>query len=201
MPDDTNTPASPFAAAATTAAADAPAAQEGDTSFLDNTSAREPLVKPGTVPGVVTAVLAKVSSSGNPFLSITGQLFGDHMVFEDGTPVSAGRRFTATVFASSKSEEGLKRTGRQLKNTLLALLNVPLDGKEDAAYSALPREQKIALVGGGQFSLSAFEPVDKWAGTKVLVQVKLGKDMDGEPRNEFSLLAASTKPVERKGRS
>lgn len=198
--------ASPFAAPAQTAPAPAAqnAADTGDTSYLDDVSAREPLIKPCTVPGVVTALAAKTSSTGNPFLSISVQLYGEKMVFENGDPVGMGKRLTSSVFASSKTDEGLKRTGRQLKNLLLALHNVPLDGKEDAAYKGWPPAQKIGLVpaaAGAAFSLAAFEPGDRWTGTKVMVEVRAGKDMDGARRNEFNLLAASTKPVERKPRS
>lgn len=203
MPDDTNPAPSPFAAPATTAAAPAPSAApiEGDTSFLDNTSSREPLVKPCVTQGVVAAIPAKTSATGNPYLSVTVSLFGDKLVFEDGTPVSPGKRLTSSFFASAKDEEKLRMTGRKLKNLLLALHNIPLDGKEDAAYQALPTAEKILRVGPLTLSLSAFEPESKWVGTKVMVQVKTGKDMDGEPRNEFALLAASTKPVERKPRA
>ena len=119
----------------------------------------------------------------------------------DGTPVSPGKRLTSSFFASAKDEEKLRMTGRKLKNLLLALHNIPLDGKEDAAYQALPTAEKILRTGPLSLSLSAFEPPSKWEGTKVMVQVKTGKDMDGEPRNEFALLAASTKPVERKPRT
>ena len=51
-----------------------------------------------------------------------------------------------------------------------------------------------------EWSFHALLPTTKWVGTKVMVQVTTGKDMDGNPRNEFTLLAASTKPVERKNR-
>lgn len=193
-------PPSPFSAPAQTAPAppSAPAGDVGDTSFLDGVTAREPLVKNCTVPGVVTALEVKESTSGNPFLSLAVQLYGNEMKYEDGTPVSLGKRLTSSVFASSKTPEGLQRTGRQLKNTLLALRDVPLDGKEDAAYKAWAPAQKIGLVNGSAFNLAPFRAQD-WSGTKVLVEVRKGRDMDGNPRNEFHLLAASTKAVERKG--
>lgn len=207
MPDDTNTPASPFAAPATTATADAPtAAQEGDTSFLDNLSATEPLIKPCVVPGVIGQLALKTASNGNPFVSIAVQLYGEKMLFEDGTPVSPGKRLTSSVFASSNSEEWLRLTGQELKGLMLALYDVPLDSKADAAYSAWPAAQKpkgpTRTATGFVFDMSCLEPTDKWTGTKVMVSVKIKKNKQtGESRNEFSLLAASTKAVERKGRS
>lgn len=209
MSDPNQTPStSPFAAPAQTAApVAAPATAEvGDTSYMDNVASSEPLVKPCTVPGVIVALDEKVSAtSGNPFLSLAVQIFGDKMVFEDGSPVSPGKRLQTTLFLSAKDEEKFKRTARQVKNFTLALRNVPLDGKEEATYKAWPPSQKIGVVaapgGGLSATLVSLQPLSQWIGTKVLVQVSKGKDMDGVPRNEFSLLAASTKPVERKARS
>ncbi len=211
----TPAPVSPFAAP--TAGAPAPFSPEdlagasaaGDTSFLDEVPSHEPLIKNCVVPGVITALEVKTSpTTGNAYLAIAVQLYGDKMVNETGDPVPPGKRLTSMLFASSKTDEGLKRAGRTLKNTLLALHNVPLDGKgdqqPDVVYKGWPQHQKIALVptpsGGAGFSLAPFAPGEKWVGTKVLVEVRTGKDMDGNRRNEFNLLAAATKPVERKGR-
>lgn len=192
---------SPFAAPAQAAPAPAapPTETLGDTSFLDNITAREPLIKNCIVPGVVTALEVKESSSGNPFLSLAVQLYGDDMQYDDGTHVPPGKRLASSVFASSKTPEGLQRTGRQLKNLLLALANVPLDAAADGTYKAWPPAQKVGLVAGNTFSLAPFRR--DWTGTKVLVEVRKGKDMDGNPRNEVNLLAFSTKRVERKGRA
>lgn len=198
-------PTSPFAAppagTSAIAATGATAAEVGDTSFLDHVSAREPLMRSGVFPGVIAAMAVKTSNtSGNAFLSISVTLYGEKMMLENGDPVSPGKRLTSSFFSSSKTEDGLRIVGRKLKNILLALHDVPLDGKEDATYAAWPPVQKVARASFDSLSLNAFEPTDKWVGTKVMVDVRGGKDMDGNPRNEFNLLAASTKPVERKGR-
>lgn len=204
MSTENTAPSSPFAAPAQTAPPAASPATEpiGDTSFLDGVSSREPLVKNTTVQGKVNALEIKESSAGKPFISIAVQLYGDKMVYEDGTPVSPGKRLTTTVFASGKTPEQVQRTGRTLKNLLLALHNVPLDGKEDGVYKAWPPQQKIGLIsmpdGTQGFSLTPF--AGDWADKPVMVEVRKGRDMDGNPRNEFVLLAAATKPVERKGR-
>lgn len=201
-------PTSPFAAPATTAAvppAGAPAAQ-GDTSFLDNLSAMEPLVKPCTAPGVIAALALKQASNDNPYVSITVQLYGDKMVYEDGSPVSPGKRLTSSIFAATSSEDYLRLTGSELKGLILALHDIPLDKNADAAYQALPVTEKptgpARTPAGFVFNLGCLEPTDKWTGTKVMVAVKVRKNKQtGEARNEFSLLAASTKPVERKGKA
>jgi len=207
-PATTTAPASPFAAPATTATPATPAQDTptGDTSFLDNLSAREPLIKPCIVPGVIVALSLKTASNGNPFVSISVQLFGDKMVFEDGTPISAGKQLTSSVFASSNSEEWLRLTGQELKGLMLALHDVPLDAKADATYASWPPSQKptgpVRQGASFVFNMSCLEPTDRWVGTKVLVQVKAKKNKQtGETRNEFTLLAPSTKPVERKGRA
>lgn len=195
-------PASPLAAPP----GGAPAA--GNTSFLDEVPSTEPLIKSCTVPGVLVGLDAKESATGNPFLSVAVQIYGDKMVNEQGDSVGMGKRLTTTIFASSKNEEGIKRTGRVLKNTLLALYNVPLNGQGDAhpdvVFKGWPADRKPALQSGpngsGVFDLAPFRPADKWIGTKVMVEVRTGKDSDGNRRNEFNLLAAATQPTRAKGK-
>lgn len=209
MTDETSPqPTSPFAAPAQSAPppAEAPATEAGDTSFLDGVSSQEPLIKPCTVKGVIVTFEEKVSAtSGNPFFNLAVQLYPDDAqpaVYDDGTKVPQGKRLQSTMFLSSKTEEGFKRTGRAAKNLALALRDVPL-AAGDAAYKAWPPAQKVGVVNhNGVFAVStaSFQPVSQWIGTKVMVQVTKGRDMDGNPRNEFNLLAASTRPVERKAR-
>ena len=209
MNDEATKPAeaSPFAAPAQTAPAapPSPTTEVGDTSYMDSVASTEPLIQPCTVQGVVVALEEKTSASGTPFINVAVQLYGDKMVFADGSPVSPGKRLQSTLFLSAKDEEKFKRTARQVKNFALALRNVPLDGKEEAAYKAWPPAQKIGVLGvpGGGLAAStaSLQPLSQWIGTKVMVQIQKGKDMDGNPRNEFHLLAAATKPVERKARS
>lgn len=202
--------ASPFAAPAQAAPAPpaTPTTEVGDTSYMDNVSSQEPLIKPCTVPGILVQCEEKVSAtSGNPFLNLAVQLYGDNgtMKYEDGSPVPQGKRLLGSLFLSAKDEEKFKRTARQVKNFVLALRNVPLDGKEEAAYKAWPPTQKVGVLpapgGGLMASLASIQPLSQWVQAKVMVQVTKGKDMDGNPRNEFHILAQSTKPVERKARS
>jgi len=195
---------SPFAAPAQSQSAppsQVASTDPGDTSYYDNLPSQEPLVKPCIVPGNITSFEVKTSEgSGKPFINIAVQLFGEGMVLTNGDPVSAGKRLFTTVFLSGKDAEKFKRTGRAVKNLVLALHNIPLtrDGKaEAAAYAALPVAQKLAnptLNPDGSLTQnpSAFLPGDQWIGTKVLVSVRLGQDMDKVPRNEFDLLAQST---------
>lgn len=199
--------ASPFAAPAQTAAPAAPVATTdvGDTSYFDTVASNEPLVKPCTVPGVIVAIEEKTSAtSGNPFVNLAVQLYGNEMKYEDGTPCPPGKRLQSSLFLSAKDSDKFKRTARQVKNFALALWNIPLDGKEEAAYKALPPQQKLGVVatptGTLTATIAALQPLSQWVSTKVMVQVSKGKDMDGNPRNEFSILAASTKPVERKSK-
>jgi hypothetical protein len=201
-------PTSPFAAAATTAASAPPSATPapGDTSFLDNLASVEPLVKPCIVPGVVAALALKTASNDNPYVAITVSLYGEHMAYEDGSPVSPGKRLSSSVFAATSSEDYLRLTGSELKALILALHDIPLDKNADAAYQALPVTDKptgpARTATGFVFNMGCLEPVDKWTGTKVMVAVKVRKNKQtGEARNEFSLLAASTKPVEKKGKA
>lgn len=200
---ESNETASPFAAPAVAQSAPPSATatnDPGDTSYYDNTASQEPLVKPCTVPGSVVLFDAKTSEAGKPFLNIAVQLWGEGMVLTNGDPVSPGKRLQQTFFLSGKDAEKFKRTARSIKNLLLALRNIPLtrDGKaEHDAYLALPKEQKLSnprLNPDGSLTQDpgAFLPGDQWVGTKVLVEVRQGKDMDGNPRNEFNLLAAST---------
>lgn len=202
--------ASPFAAPAQEAPAPAvpQASDAGDTSYFDSVASQEPLIKGCTVPGILVQCDEKVSqTSGNPFLNLAVQLYPEEgkAVYDDGTPVPQGKRLLGTLFLSAKDEEKFKRTARQVKNFVLALRDIPLDGREETAYKALPPEQKLGVVrqqtGAVSATLNCVQPLSQWIGRKVLVQITKGKDMDGAPRNEFSLLAASTKPREQKGRS
>lgn len=196
-------PASPFAAQATSAPAASEAAVDyGDTSFLDNISSREPLVRNCFVQGTVSSIEARKNDEGKQRISLTVQLWGDNMLFDDGTPVSPGKRLSTTIYLPIDTDEKRARSERKLRNLLLALYDIPLNGSESAAYAALTPDKKIGWLAPNdekgrtapEFSLHVFSPPDKWAGTKVIVQVTLGKDMDGNPRNEFVLHAASTPP-------
>ena len=197
---------SPFAAAAQTALTSAPDTTDiGDTSYFDSVSSTESLVKPCTVPGVLVQCDEKVSAtSGNPFLNLAVQLYPDDdrkAMFDDGTTVPQGKRLLGTLFLSAKDEEKFKRTARNVKNFVLALRNIPLDANAEAAYKALPLEQKLGVLRTPLTvcaTLNCVSPLSQWVGTKVLVQVTKGKDMDGNPRNEFVLLAASTPAARRK---
>jgi len=200
------TSASPFAAPAQTAPAPtAPASAEvGDTSYMDSVSSQEPLIKPCTVPGKLVQIEEKVAGSGNTYLNLAVQLYGDKMVFEDGSPVPPGKRLLGTLFLAAGDAEKFKRTARNVKNFVLALRDVPLDGKEEATYRAWPPTQKVGVLpapgGGLMASLASIQPLSQWLEARVMVHVTKGKDMDGQPRNEFNILAASTKPVERKSK-
>ena len=205
-------PVSPFAAPATTAASEAaaPPVEMGDTSYLDNVASREPILKPCTVPGGITSFEIKQSQGGDDYIAISVQVFGDKMVNMLGQPVSPGKRISSSVFPFSKPDrDKVDRKGRDLRNLLFALRDVPLDGNELKVFATWPAERRPGIlkpkpqIDGSQripWSLHAFLPTSQWVDKKVMVQVKAGTDMDGEPRNEFVLLAASTKPVERKGR-
>lgn len=209
------TPTAPPASAAPPApsifvapAQSAATASVGDTSYLDNLSIQEPLIKPCHVPCVITAFENKTAENGNPFVSITVQLYGDKMVFENGDPCPVGKRLTSSVFASSNSTEWLHLTGQELKGLILALHNIPIENlkQAQAAYVALPPAQKplgpmqrgASLV----FDMGCLEPTSQWVGVKAMAHIKIRKNKQtGDSRNEFSLLAAATKPVERKARS
>lgn len=199
--------ASPFAAPAQTApASTAPVTTDvGDTSYFDTVASTEPLIKPCVVQALLNSIEDKVSAaSGNPFINLSVKLFGNDMKFEDGTPCPMGKVLVGSIFLSAKDAEKFKRTARQVKNFALALWNIPLDGKEEAAYKALPPEKKLGVVGSPSGTVTAtiapLLPLSQWVGTKVMVQITKGKDLDGNPRNEFNLLAASTKPAERKAK-
>lgn len=206
---------SPFAAPAQ--AAPAPTTPQttdyGDTSFLDETPTREPLIKSCVVPGIVRITEPKENpENGKQSVFVAVQLYGEKMVFENGDPVSPGKRLVSTFYAPIDTPEKRERTETKLKNLLLALNDVPLTlaKTEMAIYKAWPPEKKIGYLLPGEkhpelktpkLTLHAFLPTNRWDGTKVLVKVSGGKDMDGNPRNEFTLFAASTPVTERKGRS
>lgn len=214
MSTENTAPSSPFAAPAQTAPTAASPATEpaemGDTSYLDNVPSSEPTIKPCTVPGVVRSFEIKEGQSGDAYINIAVQVYGDKMVNELNEPVSPGKRLTTSIFPFSKAEkESIDRKGRDLRNLLFALYDVPLDGNEMKVFATWPPTQKPGMLkpktlpDGTQrvaWSLFPFNPTSKWTDTKVMVQIRKGKDMDGNPKTEFSLLAASTKPVERKGR-
>jgi hypothetical protein len=202
---------SPFAAPAQPgpAATEAPTPDLGDTSYLDTVPATEPLIKACTVPGIIRSFEIKSGQSGDDYISMAVQVYGDNMVNERGEPVAPGKRLTTMLFPFSKNvKEQVDRKGRDLRNLLFALYNIPLDGNEMKAFATWPREQKPGvfkpkdMADGSQriaWSLYPFQPASKWLDKKVMVQVRKGTDMDGNPKNEFSLLAESTKPTARKG--
>jgi hypothetical protein len=209
MSDNTAQPTSPFAAPATTQAAPAPSPEVdlGDTSYLDNVPSQEPLLKPCTVPGIVRLIEVKQSAGGDDYLSITVQVYGDKMINEIGQPVAPGKRLTSSLFPFSKAlKEQIDAKGRDVRNLLFALRDVPLNGQEMKVFATWPPAERPGLLkpkdvddGSGNvvqrvaWSLYAFQPVSKWTETKVLVNVSIRKDKrDNSTRNEFNLLAAST---------
>ena len=141
-------------------------------------------------------------------VSIAAQLYGESMVYDNGDPVPVGKRLTTTLFVPLDTPEKKALSERKLKNLYLALNNVPLDKQETAVYASWPSSRKLGLLMPSEeknrpfplWSFHGLQPTERWAGTKVLVRVTVGKDMDGNPRNEFTLLAASTKQAERKAR-
>lgn len=177
----------------------------GDTSFLDDTPAREPLIKFCVVPGAIQSLEVKEAEDADKSdrINISVQLYGDKMVREDGAPVPIGKRLSTTMFFPISTPEKLDKTKEKIKNLLLALYDVPLTGKEDAVYQSWPPQQKLGFFKPTperpqpRLSFHALRARD-WSGVRVMVQVRKGTDMDGNPRNEFNLLAASTKPAERK---